>query len=73
MSDATLRIKNLSIALEALSRVAQCGCYITIENLLRDEIEEFQKEKEKDNQWPRQGRSTRPVPDFDTFQPLTKA
>lgn len=52
--DATLRIKNLSIALEALSRVNTITSYKhsqDIEGLLAQEIRDFQRE----TQWPKQG------------------
>jgi len=55
MSDATLRIKNLSIALEALSHVTGSNHikhFNRIEELLEDEILGLEKEKEKENQWP---------------------
>lgn len=39
------QIKDLSIALEALSRIATCSIYYDVENLLRREI---QKAKEID-------------------------
>jgi len=55
MMDATLRIKNLSIALEALSRVPGVGeCSLAIENSLHEEIRKFREEQEKETQWPRQ-------------------
>lgn len=47
-SDVTLRIKNLSISLEALSRINNEGSgelYAAIETLLREEITEAQKEQ----------------------------
>jgi hypothetical protein len=53
MMDATLRIKNLSIALEALSRInipGSLGFYNEIETLLSKEIYEAKKE----TQWPNQ-------------------
>ena len=53
MMDATLRIKNLSIALEALSGVPGVGdCFTAIEVLLQEEIRKFREEKEKETQWP---------------------
>ena len=56
MSDATLRIKNLSIALEALSRVPGVGeCSMAIEVLLQEEIRKFQEEQAKETRWPHQG------------------
>lgn len=48
MIDATLRIKNLSISLEALSRINLEGSsllYVEIEALLGQEIENLQKEQ----------------------------
>lgn len=45
MSDATLRIKNLSIALEALSRINNEGSpdlYDRVEDLLKDQIKEIE-------------------------------
>ncbi len=65
MSDATLRIKNLSIALEALSRINREGShdlFDTIEALLQDTIRAFRKEKEKETQWPQ--RPAKPTPNF---------
>lgn len=54
--DATLRIKNLSIALEALSRIPRVGeCSTAIEVLLQEEIRKFREEQEKENQWPQRG------------------
>lgn len=47
MTDASLRIKNLSISLEALSRINtrnSQSLYLEIEALLTTEIEEVQKE-----------------------------
>jgi len=53
--DATIRIKNLSIALEALSRVPGVGeCSTAIEVLLQEEIRKFREEQEKENHWPLQ-------------------
>lgn len=57
MSDATLRIKNLSTALEALSNIADLeGDLDTIQQgvkeLLQEEIHTFKEEKEKETQWP---------------------
>ena len=48
MSDASLRIKNLSISLEALSRIHDLGypsLHTKVETLLRNEIEEYEKEQ----------------------------
>lgn len=54
--DATLRIKNLSIALEAVSRIVGCTtAHLHIENLLQEEIRKFREEQEKENQWPQRG------------------
>jgi len=51
--DATLRIKNLSIALEALSRiVGQQAHFNDIENILNEEIRQYWRENEKETQWP---------------------
>ena len=47
-NDVTLRIKNLSISLEALSRINNEGSgslYVAIETLLKGEIEEAHKEQ----------------------------
>lgn len=47
MRDVTLRIKNLSISLEALSRInreGSSGLYIAIETLLNEELNEAYKE-----------------------------
>ena len=47
-SDVTLRIKNLSISLEALSRInneGSSGLYVAIETLLKGEIDEAHKEQ----------------------------
>lgn len=50
MTDATLRIKNLSIALEAVSHIALGGSvFHKIESLLRNEIEAYKKEQETAN------------------------
>ena len=49
MIDATARIRNLSIALKALSRVNPCGKWDPckdVRDLLREEIIQFEKEKE---------------------------
>ena len=73
MSDATLRIKNLSIALEAISRVAQCSYYKDVEDLLWDEIKEFKKEKEKENQWPQRGPTRTSTTNTDDIPQRTKA
>lgn len=48
MPDVTLRIKNLSFSLEALSRINNEGSsslYAEIETLLREEIKEAAKEQ----------------------------
>jgi hypothetical protein len=49
MSDASLRIKNLSISLEALSRIGggegAMFLYNAVEALLREAIDEAQKEQ----------------------------
>lgn len=45
--DATARIKNLSIALEALSRIAQCNYFYDVEHLLRDEVATYKKENQE--------------------------
>ena len=53
--DATLRIKNLSIALEALSRISGYDTTLRsseIQEILRQEIVNYQKEQEKETQWP---------------------
>jgi len=55
MSDATLRIKNLSIALEALSRINSgdsFSLYERIVDLLKDEIITKEKETQEAQQWP---------------------
>ena len=60
--DATLRIKNLSIALEALSRVNTRTSHEhsqDIEGLLAQEIRKEQKENEAQMQWP--NRPTKPT------------
>ncbi len=49
MTDATARIKNLSIALEALSRINSTGKWDPFEDvrdLLKTEIIQFEKEQE---------------------------
>jgi hypothetical protein len=64
--DATLRIKNLSIALEALSRVNTDGSlylYISVEMLLKKEIQEVEKE----TQWPQRGPAKPTVYDKDPY------
>lgn len=53
MTDATLRIKNLSISLKAISRIKRKGFYSLydeIEALLGKEIEELQKEQQTRHQ-----------------------
>lgn len=51
--DATIRIKNLSIALEALSRIVGAHEHsAAIDILLQEEIRAFREEKEKETQWP---------------------
>ncbi len=69
MMDATLRIKNLSIALEALSRINtgdSFSLYERIVDLLKDEI----ITKEKENQWPqRPARTATTNTDYDPFNP----
>ena len=63
--DGTLRIKNLSIALEALSHVRGSTVFsYNIEKLLEQEILEEKERKEKEKQWPHQG-SAKPTPDDD--------
>ena len=53
VSDATLRIKNLSIALEALSHGPKSRVLRdAVEILLHEQIKAFREEKEKENQWP---------------------
>jgi len=61
MMDATLRIKNLSIALEALSRLHLDVYYSEVEVLLACAIQEAKKE----NQWPQ--RPVKPEPQFNPF------
>jgi len=66
--DATLRIKNLSIALEALSRINTDGSlylYTSIEMLLKKEIQEVEKE----TQWPQRGpaRTNTTNTDYDPY------
>ncbi len=57
--DVTLRIKNLSIALEALSRIPGSTLFsYDIGKLLEEEIRQYKEKKEKETQWPRQ----RPAP-----------
>jgi len=52
MMDATLRIKNLSIALEALSRINEArDSYLQVQTLLQEEVYAFSKEKAKETQW----------------------
>jgi hypothetical protein len=66
MVDATLRIKNLSIALEALSRIAitdgRYNHFERIQELLNEEIQKAQKE----TQWPRRG-SAKPETQYNPF------
>ena len=51
--DHTLRIKNLSIALEALSHiVGQQAHFNNIENILNEEIRQYWRENVKEKQWP---------------------
>ncbi len=50
MIDVTARIRNLSIALKALSRVNPCGKWDPckdVRDLLREEIMQFEKENQK--------------------------
>jgi hypothetical protein len=75
MSDATLRIKNLSIALEALSRVnrgyASTDLATRLEELLNREIKEEEKHQGQ-QAWP--AKSIRDMLDDNTsFSPHTKA
>lgn len=66
MTDPTLRIKNLSIALEALSRVNTSTSHEhskDIEGLLAQEIYAFRKE----TQWPQRGPAKPAVYDTDPF------
>jgi len=63
VSDATLRIKNLSIALEALHRTPECGdLAASVWLLLKQEVAEAEKEKTEARQWPR--RPAKPAPNF---------
>jgi len=63
MADATHRIKNLSIALEALSRVpGSLMLSNNIQKLLEMEIFIYHKEKEKEIQWPWHGRPAPTTP-----------
>jgi len=56
LMDATLRIKNLSIALEALSRFPGTGeLSLAIETSLQEEIRKFRETQEKETQWPQRG------------------
>ncbi len=75
--DATLHIKNLSIALEALSRVNSIRSqefFKDIEGLLAIEIFVFRKEKEKETQWPpRAWPAPTATEDESGFNPFTKA
>jgi len=67
VTDPTLRIKNLSIALEALSCINISGSlelYATIERALWEETKALQKE----NQWPQ--RPAKPYHDY-TKDPFT--
>jgi hypothetical protein len=50
VTDASLRIKNLSISLEALSRIngyTATGLYVDIERLLGKEIKALKEEQEQ--------------------------
>jgi len=59
MMDATLRIKNLSIALEALSRIPDSGQFTyDIEKLLKVEIKVLQEENQKATEAVRPAKST---------------
>jgi len=70
MTDATLRIKNLSIALEALSRIAlgdgRYNHFARIEELLDDAIKEAQKEI----QWPHRARPASTPPNLEDEIPF---
>ena len=72
MSDATLRIKNLSIALEALSRIsgyAATTLHSEIQEALMQELKAFREEKEKENQWPqRPARTATTNLDYDPYK-----
>ncbi len=63
MTDPTLRIKNLSIALEALSHAgpgySATSLHSEIQEALMAELKAFREEKEKENQWPQ--RPTQPI------------
>jgi len=53
VTDPTLCIKNLSFALEALSRiVGQQAHFNDIENILNEEIRRYWRENVKETQWP---------------------
>jgi hypothetical protein len=67
VSDASLRIKNLSISLEALSRIngyGASGLYVDIETLLGKEIKALKEEQEQPLTAP-PARPTIPNPDDD--------
>ena len=60
----TLHIKNLSVALEALSRiVGQQAHFNDIENILNEEIRRYWRENVKENQWPQ--RPAKPITNED--------
>jgi hypothetical protein len=68
VSDATLRIRNLSIALEALSRVnghTATELVSGVQEALMAEIKAYREEKEKETQWPHLARPAKPTPDDD--------
>jgi hypothetical protein len=65
MSDASLRIKNLSISLEALSRInneGSGGLYNWISQALYKELDELEKEQKPD---PKPALSAALIPDDD--------
>jgi len=68
VTDATLRIKNLSIALEALSRINSPGAFEAFSKigvLLDTAIQEVEKE----TQWPPRARPAKPGPHGDREYP----
>ena len=71
--DATHRIKNLSIALEALSHiVGQQGQFNDVENILNEEVRRYWQEKEKETQWPQwPARASTTNTNYDPSKPST--
>ena len=69
--DATLRIKNLSIALEALSRLSYISYGDRVFALLGQAIAEAEKEQNEATQWPRKpARASTTDTNYDPYEPF---